>query len=185
MIAYHFYNYPPEKDIDAMHSFKELLQRHGLQRKPIWITENGADLSGDTEKAADLVAREYLLDWALDAQRLYFYAYDNEKFVGLDQYGKPGGEEKLDRAGIAYREVRRWMLGSTMLSCRQDTQGIWICRLKRPNGSLAWVIWSISDKKHFTIPASWKVTGSYDLTGAKKTVTGREININESPIELE
>jgi hypothetical protein len=185
VIAYHFYNYPPENDIDAMHSFRGLLQRHGLQRKPIWITENGADLSGDTEQAADLVAREYLLDWALGAQRLYFYAYDNEKYVGLDQYGKPGGEQKLDRAGIAFREVRKWMLGSTMTSCRQDGEGLWICNLKRPNGALAWVIWSISGNKKFAIPASWKVSASNDLSGVKEPIVSKEINVNETPIELE
>lgn len=185
MIAYHLYNYPPEKDIAAMHAFREILKGYGLEHKPIWITENGAELQGDDIRAANVVAREYLLDWALGVQRLYLYAYDNSAYIGLDCYGQPGGAAQLDRAGVAYQQVRKWLLGSTMLSCQQDNTGIWTCQLKGPNGKIAWVVWSVAGNRSFPILASWRITKSWDLAGKMRPITGDEIVANGTPIELE
>lgn len=183
VMAYHFYNYPAEQDIPAMSAFKVILKKYGLERKPIWITENGGNFKGDDIKAVELLSREYLLDWALGAQRLYLYAYDNDTYIGMDHYGQPGGAAELDRSGVAYKEVRRWLLHSVMLSIQQNDQGVWTCKLKRPGG-IAWVVWSVAGGKSFRIPDDWKVGKSWDLTGAIRPLTGRTIRISGAPILL-
>ncbi len=183
VMAYHFYNYPAERDIPAMQAFKVILYKYGLEKKPIWITENGGNFQGDDIRAVDLLSREYLIDWAIGVQRMYLYAYDNNTYIGLDHYGQPGGAAVLDRSGVAYKEVRRWLLHSVMLACDRTDRGVWNCKLKRPGG-IAWVVWSEAGDETFAIPSDWKVTKSWDLTGAIRPLNGRSIRISGTPILL-
>jgi len=112
----------------------------GQKEKPVWDTEaswgQNAWLSDPNLQAAFL-AKFYLLHWSTAIDRLYWYAFDNDQWGTL--WDPKNG---LHKAGIAYREIHRWLLGATMtLPCASE-QSLWRCTVSRENGYRGIVLWS-------------------------------------------
>lgn len=187
VIAYHLYNDQAETDIQAIAAFRELLKAHHLDRKPVWNTESGLDRTGHTEEqGAAFVAREHIIDWALGLNRLYFYAYDNEGYFGLDKsIGLVRDAADLGPSGLAYRQVQRWLLGARMLSCASDAQGTWTCALLRPGGFRAWIVWNTNGPQAFAVPAAWHIGSRQDLMGSSAPVSSDTVPLGIQPILLE
>jgi len=189
VISYHLYNDPAEADIASIKIIRSVLASYGLDKKPIWNTEAGLLSAGHTDQdGAAHVARVALIDWAAGFDRFCWYAYDNGPlYVSLDVIspnGKTRDPSMLASSGVAYREVRNWLVGSRMLSCKSDARGIWTARLTRADGRSAWVVWSTEGTCAFNVPSSWHIKTRRDLAGNVTPVLG-SISVTGSPVLLQ
>lgn len=197
VVGYHFYVAPsaPEAMLPKIQQIKEVMARHGISGKPLWNTETGWNVSNrdrneNTEKwagepisdelASAYVARSYLLSWASGVERLFWYAWGH-RCMGLTEYD--GRTPKL--VAGAYREIQRWLVGSTIQSCEATSSGLWVCRLRREHQETV-VVWS-PDGPLALSPGS---LGEYqlvtDLTGKRQSVPKQaRMTIGPAPVLLE
>ena len=111
----------------------------------------------------------------------YWYAYDNKTWGTLWE-----AKDGLNKAGAAYREVRRWLLGATMTAPCAVTGATWTCDLARDNGYRARILWN-------TTMTSPPITGAIpdffkqyrDLEGNLRNITAGGIQISNKPILVE
>jgi polysaccharide biosynthesis protein PslG len=164
--------------------FKAVAQARNAT-KPMWDTEAGWGENppnmDPTSKAAFL-AKYYLLHWSLGIRRLYWYSYDNELGWGTLWDQKIG----LLLPGLAYHEVRSWMVDATMSQpCAADStrNPVWTCGLVRPGGYHALAIWAEGP------PRTYRIEGDFpryrNLAGERYTVRNGEVTVTASPILLE
>src|SRR5262249_15346478 len=96
---------------DVVLNFKKVFAAHKQGLKPIWDTEANwgptTELT-DPDSQAAFLAKYFLLHWSLGVSRLFWYAYDNE------YWGTLWNANGKTKAGRAYDEVRKWMVGATM-----------------------------------------------------------------------
>jgi hypothetical protein len=197
VIGFHFYVTPkrPEAMIDLARRVKALMTANQVTDKPLWDTEAGWFIEnritkvkpgeGDFNRVLSLneasayVARCYVINWALGISRFYFYSWDSEVGGLTEEDGKT-----LKPPANAYAEVERWLVGAQMTSCRcsHDT---WICGLLRPHYR-GWIVWNPERSKPFSIPDTWPVHQSIDLSGGRRpTQPGSIVSIGPAPILLE
>ena len=191
VLAIHSYSSAPEGDADAVQTYRALLAAHGLAGKPLWNTETGLELAGHTEaEAGAYLAREFITDWAVGLGRMYFYAYDNGLYFGLDKEdpdGKNRDPAVLAPSGVAYEQVQSWLAGARMLSCASDANGTWTCALRRADGSRAWVLWNVDGTRTVPVPKGWKIKRLRTLDGVSQSFpTGlTRTSISTAPLLLE
>ena len=115
IMAFHGYLDPgtdAELIIAIITKFKAVFAEQGQDKKPVWDTEAGWGKNlwlSDPDLQAAFLAKFYLLHWSAGVERFYWYAYDNNLWGTLWD-AKAG----LHDAGIAYREVHKWLQGATM-----------------------------------------------------------------------
>ena len=160
--AYHLYTSgtPPEAFLQPMLDMRASLIAAGYT-KPIWDTETGYLMPGakvgmyastnpvwsDYEKASlvgdydagDFMVRTMLLARALDFQRVYWYAWDNNKMGFIDN----GSKLPNDQADVL-RRFRAAFFGTGLVgSCTKSSTGIWQCPIQvntttQRNGQIVW-----------------------------------------------
>jgi hypothetical protein len=146
VMAFHGYLTPganAESFIPAISDFKAVFAKYGQDAKPVWDTEASwgeYPSVSDPDMQAAFLAKFYLLHWSAGVERFYWYAYDNDKWGTLWD-----AKNGLHRAGIAYREVHKWLLGATMAAPCAAKKGVWTCSLVRENGYHALVLWTDPD----------------------------------------
>ena len=186
VIGYHFYvsPNPPEAMVPLIEKVYSIMRKHRVD-KPLWNTEAGWDkrkqFAGADEQAA-YVARAFILNWAAGVERFYWYAWDNKDWTSLrmttDSYAATA-------AATAFAEVRQWLVGAQMTSCRSDAGGIWTCQVSRGAGDAAWVVWSADREQSLRIPASWGVRRIRDLRGGERPLEGRpSVAVGAAPLLL-
>ena len=184
IMAIHGYLAPRAKAetiIETVANFRAVFAQYGQEAKPIWDTEAswGHDpWLPDSDLQAAFLAKFYLLHWSTGVERFYWYGYD-EPLWGTLWDSNSGVHE----AGVAYREVRKWMIGATMeRSCTLDA-GVWICRLSRPNGYHAIAAWTQTGVS--ILPVEGKFKQYRDLTGKITSIGSHNVPISTSPILIE
>ena len=190
IIAHHLYVSPdpPEAILPFADQVRAIMKRHGVRDKPLWNTESGwyrgtKVFATDAEESAYL-ARSYLLNWAVGAERFSWYAWDNHGWSSIDLTADDN--DALRPAGDAYREVRTWLVGSRMTSCSAYVDNTWICQLTRPDGSPARIVWNPERTIGFNTPVAWRARAWRDLTGAQREMdANNRITIGPSPLLLE
>lgn len=165
--------------------FAAAARRAGQGEKPMWDTEAGWGQNPpgmDASAKAAFLAKYYLLHWSLGVRRFYWYAYDNELGWGTLWTRALG----LLPAGVAYREVRNWMVGATMTRpCAPDANAgtVWMCGFDRPGGYHAIALWSEESDVSYRVDSEFR---SYrDITGSHGPLRSREMTLTSSPILLE
>ena len=186
IIGYHFYLLPgddaPELLYQAMiPNTRLLLAAYGQQHKPLWDTEAGwLALEGSNpllpdETAVGFMGRRHVLAWAQGVGRMFFYAWDNHGVMSVETTG--ADNTTLTPAGVAYREIARWLTGSVMTSLASDGAGTWVAELRRPDASKGYIVWNpgytSATSLVFQIPASWRVVAWRDLSGAGGPLAAR------------
>jgi hypothetical protein len=192
IIGYHFYvgMRPPEAMLDFINPVKKLMQQYDIANKPLWNTEAGWLGRPGQARRVDLereapgwVARAYLINWAEGVQRFYWYAWDDKGFDNIpfttEDDSSPTG------AARAYSEIQKWMIGSTMEFCQSEAGGNAMCKLQRPGGHLAFVLWNRDRASTFDIPASWKIRTITQLSGIQSVYNGHNVETGEAPVLLE
>lgn len=188
VIGYHFYVTPdpPERMVPLIREVRAIASDYGLYQKPLWNTEAGwADPKPfPDELAAAYVARSYILNWATGVSRFYWYAWDNDWWISLFMV-KPD-QETLTPAGIAYREIQKWLEGAQMTHCNTNFEKTWICQLVRNNDYTAWIVWNSDRQLSFPVSRAWGVQQLRDLAGNAVDVSKLDsIEIGPVPLLLE
>jgi hypothetical protein len=181
-IAYNNGPDAPENYIDQISCIRQMMAKWGQQNKRLWASEGGwgrnSDLP-DPDQQAAFLARSYLLLRSLGVRRFYWYRWDNSDWGTL--WDPANG---IHKAGVAYREVASWMIGSILTSeCVQDSHGTWNCGFSLPDGSPAAAVWSLTDQQ-FTAPNSY--TSYRDIAGnTYQLPASHQITIGSKPILLQ
>jgi hypothetical protein len=190
VIAFHGYlgtgklrAYPAQGLMTAVERYRQVLAQYGQNNKPLWNTEaswGDAALKGfdqDQDFQAAFLAQFYLMHWSLGVPRLYWFAW-NDLAVGSLWFADSG----VTKAGVAYGEVYKWLVGSTMTRPCTQTEGLWVCGLKQPGGQEAEVVWSDEGIRTYTPRTSLK--RMRDLDGNETPVAGG-IKVSPKPLLLE
>ncbi len=201
VIGYHFYtdiytNAIPEKMVGMVQQLRSVLATYGLQDKPIWNTEAGyaiANVPGARQTFAafyahvpvlsgpesqNMIARAYVIGWAIGLQRFYWYAWDEAHYGLADDRGRTDKP-----ATDVYRTTARWLIGSRMLSCERSQAGTWRVHIEpRPNQS-TWIVWNDTGDQPFAVPGSWNIRTIVDINDSPKGMSPT-IRIGPSPLFL-
>ena len=199
-IGYHFYlEGPPELLMPHALAIRHLLREHGVSDKALWNTEGGVpSINLDTDPAARYarskgltpptrnelapayLARFMVVGWASSVERFYQYSWD----------GQPGwssaptainrntnGTEGVTAAGQAYRQVRAWMSGRTLV--RMETgqaNGLWRATLRDAQGRDAQIIWHPGRPPEAPVRVSVPATGrACSLSGGCQDVDANSL----------
>jgi Glycosyl hydrolases family 39 len=184
VIGYHFYvtPKPPEAMLPLIRQVKQVMAEHGAGAKPLWNTETGwADPKPfpSEELAAAYVARSYILNWAAGVERLYWYAWDNHRWVTLEM--TEADERELRLAAKAYAVMQEWLVGAQLKGCEEDENHTWVCALKR-GGRAEWIVWNAKGSRSFAVPESWHASRTTRLLKEGQSLTGTTIEIGPVPV---
>jgi hypothetical protein len=188
IIGYHLYvnPEPPEKMVPLIQQVLAIMAKNGVGNKQLWDTETGwanPKPFPTEELAAAYVARAYVLHWAAQVSRLYWYSWDNQKY-GLQMTQRD--DKTLKPAAVAYAEVQKWLVGARMTSCQLDSAQTWVCTLSREGGYTGWIVWNPNQTQKFELPRDWTATRMRDLHGSERGIPRKvPVDIGPSPILLE
>lgn len=191
VLSYHFYvaERAPEAMLPLVNKVREIASRHGLADKPLWNTEagwwienrggmknNDGLASGwkqlSAEESAAYVARALILGWAAGLERYYWYSWDHGNMGLIEPTSKT-----LKPAGVAYATVLRWLDGTVMTGC-EAADGLWLCTLKRSDGSTARIVWrEAGEQMPWKVPANWAAREVETLEGARRKLPSAVANI--------
>jgi hypothetical protein len=169
---------------------RALVDRYGFTTKPIWNTEVGRGCATNLSEslAAAYVARSLILNQAGGIGRHYFYAWDtpNPNAANLSLWlTNPGSNSTYDTltpAGVAYREVAKWLIGNKVIAVDTSTNN-WNVKLVDSAGRFSYIIWNPSSSGIVTIPSG--VNLKRDLAGGASVVTsGNSLSVDGSPVIL-
>lgn len=182
IIGYHMYVTEPEDLVPLVQQIRAVMNKNGVGSKPLWNTETGWELHNKLSpvQGEGIVSRSYILSWALDVPRFYWYDWDSN----TEGLAEKDGAGRIP-AGYSYIEIQRWLLGARMSGC--DSSGnTWTCQITRDGGYHGYIVWDSQGSQNFSIPASWKVVSQHDIdshTHPMKNVDKTQISIR--PILLE
>lgn len=172
----------PEWIVYKIRDIKTVLAKYNLSSLPIWDTEASwgqQTWMPDYNQQAAFLARMYLLHWSAGAERLQWYGWEYNPWGTL--WDSTSG---IRPAGVAYREVAKWMINSTLTTpCAQQSDGsTWMCEFTRADGSKARAVWNVAGSKSYTVPTGMKQ--ARDLSGNTYSI-GTSVTIGMKPILLE
>jgi hypothetical protein len=191
IVAYHPYvsPEPPESLYRYVQQIHQLMQKHGLGQKPLWVTEIGwaTKPMPDSVQAA-YVAETFLLLRAAGASRAFWYQWGNRNENTL--YLVNEDNKTLTPAGLAFKVTEDWMLGAVVTSCdsadkpeiKKASHSLWTCKLDR-EGKTSYVVWNPDGGVKFTVPPSWKVNRIRSLENVDKPLpASREEMLGHQPV---
>lgn len=192
IVGYHFYVQmrPPEAMLNFINPVKKLMRQYDIADKPLWNTEagwlgrEGIPRRIDLEREAPgYVARAYLINWAEGVQRFFWYAWDD---AGRDNVPMTLEDDHTPTAAArAYAEIESWMVGSTMDFCQSAGAGNAVCKLQRPNGHSAYIVWNRDGSGTFQVPANLKIRTITRLSGEQSAFEGNKLETGELPVMLQ
>jgi hypothetical protein len=207
MIAYHFYETPPESTAAAIANVRMVMAANGAASLPLWDSEGA---SGDTTVPEDLAAaylvRKYLVDLAFGSIRYDWYAWGKATSfcVGTEE----NDPRVLTEAGQAFGILLNWLKGASLTSASIDASGTWQIGLSWPppgasltstssdapgprrigpprvGGSRGLIVWNPSATVQFAIPATLLSVTQFDIFGHATPVAATSVTIGNSPVLL-
>src|SRR3954447_391072 len=147
--GYAFNSYPPEAVLNYMNSFRSILANHHISQ-PIWDTEATSGRKPNVYSASvggGMLARSYLLSTWLHKPRLYWYAWDDYDFGGVQLTTKSGQGTSVR---TDYRSVYNWVVNARERSCAHTGQ-LWSCTFAR-SGHLYVAAWARSGTLTAKVP---------------------------------
>jgi hypothetical protein len=164
-------------------NYRNMFGTYGVNGKPWWDTETNTYANpNDPALHGALIARHWMLNWSEGITRSYFYAYD------YDNVGRlwSGSGTSLNAAGVAYNEMRKWMLGSVLQGPITVSGTVWIGYWTRdyPSGYKAMSVWNTAGDAVFVVPEGYN---SYrNLAGLSTQVPWeRKVKVGVSPLWFE
>lgn len=194
IINVHFYlggTDPPESIPVVAAKVRWVMQQNGQISKPLWNTESNFGYSQSNQfitgdDALGYVARAYLVQWHAGIDRHYWYAWENNNFVGIRFIDPATGQPT--EATQAYRAIQDWMISKTLNECRIDENESWRCTFTDRNASKSQqsfeVVWNPRTSVSWQLPAS--ASAIRTLRGEREAVTGgQNIELSGMPIYIE
>ncbi len=176
----------PEQSRAVIRSVRQALDKHNLQRIPIWNTEVGIPFSMKMNQwpgiplqdvVYALTLRTYLVNVSEGINRIYWYAWDNGEFGFFDPLNR---QDFGTEAASAANHV---LDGFKSARC-QDRDGIWQCRVDTVTRRFR-VMWS-SEKNAKPVLVSfdreatrWGQIQASFRAGTKIALDGRPVIVEE------
>lgn len=199
VVGDHFYvaTRSPEAMVPLIQQAQAVMQKHGLDRKPLWNTETGWRIENRQKKkprlsaveqkwkslsdnlASAYIARSLILNWAMGVSRFYWYSWDNAHMglIELDNF-------TLKPAAVAFDRIARRLTGGILKDCDRS-RNIWTCSLTQIDGRGMWIVWAENDMaQDWRIPEGWNIDHVEALDGDKLEVKDSSIRIGAEPIFL-
>ena len=174
-LAFHGYtSSAPEAIIPLIDRYQALLVKHGLGDMPMWDTE-AMGLQGMPNPVAhhaNYLAVYYLVHYSEGVDRFYWYTWDDDHGRLWDPVNG------VNAAGIAYEQVKKWMLGATPGPVKVNGS-VYSVSLTR-NGKSSLAVWDASGSSSFATNQA-QVT---DLAGRTRAITGGSVTIGKAPVLL-
>ena len=162
---------------------------------PIWDAEAnwGNNLLVDRDMQAAWVARFFLLHISESIKRLYWFMWNGDTQGGLwkpdpKDHSLPG---TILKAGIAYGEVGKWVVGAKLTNKCSSQGSVWTCGFSRSGGYQALAVWDAADTcgKGKCATTDYYFTGNYvnyrTLDGNAVQISGDHVPIGAKPILLQ
>jgi glycosyl hydrolase family 39 (putative alpha-L-iduronidase) len=186
VIGFHFYVTPaaPESMLPVIRRVQRVMSENGVQDKPLWNTETGwSDPKPfpSEGRAAAYLARSYILNWAAGVERLYWYSWDNHRWVSLQT--TETDNRTLKPAGRAYEAIHNWLVTAQFESCKEDSHHTWICVLNR-DGAPEWIVWNPRGPRTFSVPEQWHASTITPLLEQAGPLTQQELTLGPAPALL-
>jgi hypothetical protein len=203
MIAFHFYQTPPEATAAAIFNVRLTMAKDGAAAIPLWDTEGA---SGDSTVAEDLAAaylvRKYLVDLAFGSIRFDWYAWGKATTfcVGTEE----NDPRVLTEAGRAFGVLLNWLQGAALTSASIDASGTWQIGLNWPHGAFTsasddapgirpigpllpggnhgLILWNPTATVQFALPGALDLVSQYDIFGNATPIGGTTVTIGNSPV---
>ncbi len=174
----------PERDTAKIERVRRMMREHGVAHLPLWTTEGDPRLRARGDAAA-ITARTLLVLWLFGVKSFHWYAWDILDY-GSDFPGpwvtlaQPGRLGLPSVAGIAYRQIARWMVGSRVEDLSIDGN-VWIVRLRLAEGAPAWIVWRSGRRgSSFVVPTGVSVIQTLD--GSTRPWQGARYAPTEQPV---
>lgn len=112
------------------------------------------------------MARAYLVNWAAGLGRFCYYPCGGDPLLPMVR----SDDATLTAAGVAYREVARWMISRVMESSTVDLRGTYLVTLRAADGTRSRVAWNVAKSVPLSLPPAWggdwaQRSGGDHLTG--------------------
>ena len=199
MIAFHFYETPPEATAAAIANVRLVMAKNGASNIPLWDTEGA---SGDTttmpeDLAAAYLVRKYLVDLAFGSIRYDWYAWGRATSfcVGTEE----NDPRMLTKAGTAFGILLGWLNGASVTGASIDASGTWKIELmwlhgrpftgsspRRPGSgrSHGMIVWNPGATIQLALPEVLHEGSQYDIFGNVSAIRGGSVTVGSSPVLL-
>ena len=179
IISYHDYQpKKPELSIPKIQACKDIIQRYGVQNKPLWDTEGNVGVSEDdpdkqpptVDEAIAAVSRTFIVQWLYGVSNFNVYCYEGNvepNDAQLSIWNAPHTLLVPQPPSIAYKATADWLIGSKVVS-KSVVGSRWLVQIKLADNSDAFIVWDTDvDNYVFNIPAGWKILQKKLLNGNK------------------
>jgi hypothetical protein len=175
----------PETSMSLLRQVRRVLHARGVH-KPIWNTEINYGLIGNGKNARNIssrrqaanVTRTSVLNAGNHVKRVYWYAWDLQGIGNTDLTKR--NDSTLTQAGVAFRVVSSWMVGSRVLGCSVSGSGTYTCTA-RYSGGVKRIYWNPRGKT--TVRAVGSSTYTAGMLGARRKLHGGErLSVGYAPI---
>jgi hypothetical protein len=181
----------PDTLLGKIATLRALMEQNGMPGKRLWATEGGWGTNGempDLDAGAAFVARWLILQASAGVERAYWFMWDN----GGNPRGWGGMWDQnngINKAGIAYGEVYKWLVGATFTKPCSGDHDVWTCDLSRPGGYQARLVWNAARSYDTRATSKYSVdkpfTQMRDLDGGRAPISGGSVAIGAKPVLLE
>jgi hypothetical protein len=184
MIAYHFYETPPEAAATDIANVNLVMAANGAGAMPLWATEGatGDATTAPESLAAAYLARKYLVQLAFGSIRFDWYAWGKATTfcVGTEE----NDPRVLTEAGRAFGILLGWLRNAVLTGASIDASGTWEVDLILGGGNRGMIVWNPNANVPFNIPPNLEVLTQRDLSGGGTPVMGSTVTIGSSPVLL-
>jgi hypothetical protein len=184
MIAYHFYETPPEATASDIANVNLVMAANGVSAIPLWATEgaSGDNTTAPESLAAAYLVRKYLVHLAFGSIRFDWYAWGKATTfcVGTEE----NDPRELTEAGRAFGILLNWLHGASLTGASIDASGTWQIGLILAGGNHGLIVWNPTATVQFAIPSTLHSASQHDIFGNATPVDGSSVTIGDSPVLL-
>jgi len=188
----HCGEYPiPEDFLMVTQNLHKILAQYGQNHKSLWDTESSwgrtdQDCFTDQDLHAAFLARFYLMHLSEGIRRFYWRGWIDGDGGLFDP-----NRGTLNKAGVAYRELKGWLTGNTLTNQCAKSGTVWTCNFEGPNGYMAEAVWDTSQTCKNgqcgtrTYSSDPRYVDYRTLAGEKIGIQNHKVPIGAKPILLE
>ena len=184
MIAYHYYETPPEAAAAAIANVNVIMAQHGVSAIPVWATEgaSGDNTTVPEDLAAAYLVRKYLVHLAFGSIRFDWYAWGKATTfcVGTEE----DDPRVLTKAGRAFGILLNWLHGASLTGASIDAAHTWQIELTLAGGNHGLIVWNPDETVQFAVPGTLHSVSQHDIFGNATPVEGSSVSVGYAPLLL-
>jgi hypothetical protein len=176
-----------ETFLTVMKNLNQVLTQYGESTKPVWDTESSwgptdLDCFTDQDLQAAFLVRFFLLHRSEGVRRFFWRGWiDGDGGIYTEGEG-------LNKAGLAYENLREWIVGNSLSAPCAVNGTVWTCNLNGPKGFVAAAVWDtvktcqngVCGTKRYTVGPQYVKYRT--LEGKTIPITNHTVPIGAKPI---